>query len=269
MGTVSISAGLIASNPTPPLQNARIVWNNPTPATGWTSPTDDAPLSDNTYDFYSVPSGTQYYVLEPDGASVFSVNAVGIVFKDKTLTDGITELEVQTSPDGVIYSTVAYTFPSVDLVNIGLFSDALDAYLRIKIVSTGGAKLAVVKAGRALEMERAIYAGRSPDDLARRTVAIGNKSDSGQFLGRYTIRRGLNLQYTWSNLSDDFIRDEFEAFIDHAEDKSFFVAWRPISEPKGAVYAWTKGPIQVTNNGKADLKEATMNCDGYRENISG
>jgi hypothetical protein len=113
-------------------------------------------------------------------------------------------------------------------------------------------------------MERAIFGGHTPIDLNRNYAQVGNVSESGQFLGKYTTRRGYATDYSWQNLSASWVHNTFEPWIDYLENGTLFMAWRPLTYDAGAVYGWTEGMPQASNMGVSDRMSLTMKIKGYR-----
>lgn len=99
----------------------------------------------------------------------------------------------------------------------------------VRVTITGGTdrEVAVIYAGDPLRMTQPIYGGHNPIDLQAETSFRNNNSESGQFLGRDIIRRGLQTSYAWRHLDDQWIRDTFKPFIISARKKPFFIKWRP------------------------------------------
>lgn len=126
----------------------------------------------------------------------------------------------------------------------------------IRLTLTGGAtmpKVMVFWPGEVLAMPRPIYGGHRPGTLNRITDLHGSMSEGGQFLGQGFKRHGISSGFSFRNLPAAFMRDEFDAFVEHARSRPYFAAWRPETFPNECVYGWTLTDIAPVNQGKRDF----------------
>ena len=113
-------------------------------------------------------------------------------------------------------------------------------YWRLKINSTTVAStIGVAGIGTALEMDRAVKSGSTLAHEARNDKYINQKSEGGQFLGRSLIRQGVKFSVSFSVQTLSFVRGDWSAFLDHAEQKPFWYSWNP--DYDDAVFVWTDG----------------------------
>lgn len=127
----------------------------------------------------------------------------------------------------------------------------------------GSVTLGVVYIGKALAMERYIYGGHTPGVFSRTTITQTNKSIEGQFIGRSIIRKGLETQFSFENLTADFYRDEFDLFVKAARTSPFFVLWRPQGYANESIYGWTTNDIAPGNQGRRDFMSVSFSVDAY------
>jgi len=88
-------------------------------------------------------------------------------------------------------------------------------------------EVGIMYAGNSLQMPRNIYGGHSPMALSQVTEYQATMSESGQFLGKNIIRKGLETSFNWQFLDDQFYRDSFQPFVESARTLPFFIKWRP------------------------------------------
>jgi hypothetical protein len=151
----------------------------------------------------------------------------------------------------------------------------LDA-IRLRIADPGGASLPTighVRAHRVLEWpQRAQFTGL-PITEARQIEYEFNQSQTGEWLGQTTKRRGLAFNVTIDNLSEAFSADTgptgYRSFRDHADaGQPFFVATRPSKYPDEVAYCFADSLIEserVTPNFRIS-RSVTMSLRGYQRN---
>ena len=106
---------------------------------------------------------------------------------------------------------------------------------------------AVVYAGRLLVLQRRIYVGHRPINLARTANIVSPRSTSGQFLGRIVLSEENNTDVAMQNLTPDWVREFLMPFIRASKEAPFFFAWRPEDYPYETGYAWLTSDPQPVN----------------------
>jgi hypothetical protein len=142
-----------------------------------------------------------------------------------------------------------------------LFGTITARYWRIR-VRNAIAKIAVVYVGAALAMQRKIYQGHTPITLSRITETTQNTSETGQYLGRSIIRKGLKTSCEYQHLTADWYRANFDPFVEAAREAPFFYAWRPIQYPDELGFVWTNGDIRPTNTGPRNFMSVSFSVTG-------
>lgn len=134
-------------------------------------------------------------------------------------------------------------------------------------VSISGLEYGVVFAGKSLEMPRPIYGGHNPINLSHETEYQSTMSETGQFLGRSIIRKGLSSSYKWQNIDPDWYRLIFEPFVQSARTLPFFLKWRPDLFPNETVYGYTTTDITANNQGGGvTLMNIDLSMRGHADN---
>lgn len=187
-------------------------------------------------------------------------NYVGIAAH--TLGEFDNLVEVQHSSDNSVWTTAISGIVQSNAPTLFLFRTVTARYWRIQISGgTGIPAIGVIYIGKVLEMQRPIFQGHSPITMSRETTIKPNRSEGGQFLGRSIIRTGVSSQYQFQNLTDDWVRSNFDPFIISARKYPFFIAWRPETYPEVA-YGWENGDIVPTNSGPRNLMSVSFNVQG-------
>lgn len=132
-----------------------------------------------------------------------------------------------------------------------------------RIVHTGGpVSIGVAKAGLALQMERPMYGGHTPQQLAPKPELRTNTSTTGEFLGRTQIRSMRQTEYNWSNLTAAWIRDNWPSFQSSIATEPFFIAWRP-SSFSDCGFGYVEQIPAPSNQGVRDLMQVGLSFVGY------
>lgn len=227
-----------------PLSHARILYNNLLNAAS-TSDASKA-LKPNTWERWTSASGTMQETFQPQSSVRVSAIAIGA---HNLGTTGST-ITVATAP------TVAGTFtdrgsitPSDNKPIMFLF-DEVDDVEDVRVTVTGGTdrEIGLIYAGVPLQMYQPIYGGHAPVDLSANTEYQMNDSESGNFLGRNIIRRGVSTSYSFQNLDPNWVREKFMPFVESAKTKPFFVKWRP-DRYDATELCYTTGDIKPQNMG--------------------
>lgn len=169
------------------------------------------------------------------------------------------------SNNDTTYTVIGSSSPSDDSPIMFLHDGVTSSEWRVTIDRAGGPKIAVIRIGSVLQMERPFYGGFSPVHWNRTTQLVGNKSEGGQFLGRDTISRGFAARYEWQNLSNTWIRSNLDGkagLIQAVEMEPFFIAWRASAE-QDCDYVWTAGPVGgPVFSGTRDLATFSIEAEG-------
>lgn len=146
-----------------------------------------------------------------------------------------------------------------------LFPKVSARYWRVSIAGPVNARIAHIRFGEILAMQRPLFAGHQPGPLSRETVLSSNVSERGQFLGRSVIRAGVREAFSWQHLEPDWYRDNFDPFVLDARKNPFFIAWRPVPDRPSkddVIYGWVNDDIAPSNMGVRDFMTVSMNVDG-------
>ena len=254
---------MIAKTPSHPERLALIGYSNL--LTGSTA----APLAltANTYERYEPASGAVVAKFDLDALSPINYIAIAahnigtqdsgteILFQYATSIGGaLTDIESITPTDN---GAIMINFDSIDVAQIAITTNA----------TTSGLEIGVVYAGVTLQMQQPIYGGHTPIDLSAVVTYQSTMSDSGQFLGRNVIRKGLETTFNWQHLEDDWIRSTFKPFIISAQTLPFFIKWRPDYYDTTA-FGYTTGDIKPSNmGGGSRLMSVSMNMRAHADVI--
>lgn len=171
-------------------------------------------------------------------------------------------LELKTFDGGAWTTFVSPVAIPDDSPIMVIFSPQTDTGARIRISGGTEPEIGVVKFGQALQMERPLYGGHSPLDLARQTTMRSNKSSTGEFLGRTKLRTMFSTSFDWQNLTASWVRTNWRPFQLALEEEPFFIAWRPITFSEVGLCYVDEMPIP-NNQGVRDLMSVSMSVIGY------
>lgn len=167
-------------------------------------------------------------------------------------------LEVQTYASGSYTDLITATAITDDMPIFVIFSEQTDTRARIRITNGSAPTIGFIKFGKAFQMERPLYGGHAPLDLARQTELRSNYSETGEFLGRTKQRTYGSTSFAWSNLTAAWIRSNWKRFQKAIETEPFVIAWRPETFSEVGFCQTDQVPIPQ-NQGVRDLMSVEMN----------
>ncbi|MDW4550887.1 hypothetical protein R5H32_16110 [Defluviimonas sp. D31] len=234
----------------------------------------------------SLPFRTQVGATALSGAGVYiwDTAAGGSGGGDNYAGDGVSglhvwgfQLEAGTAPSSYIATTTAaVASPWRDLTPWAAITSAAPIFAifplrsarrwRIQVSGTTAPAIGFVRFGRALQFEeRTRYPGRTPFELARNARVIGARSVTGEPLTRIKLRDGQGLAFSWSFLSEAWVKAELPAFVRALEADLFVIAERPGTHPEDVALCWISGEAlpRPAAAGIADLHDFALNAEGY------
>lgn len=165
-----------------------------------------------------------------------------------------------------VWTDVHVMEPQDDRPIMGLFSELEASQLRVSLSGyTGQPSIGIVHLGLALRLQRNIYVGHSPINLARNTTIKPNTSMGGQFLGRSIQRKGAGTQIAIGNLTPEWYREQFEPFVQHARTSAFFWSWRPNDYSAEVGYVWTGDDLAPSNQRSNGMMQVSFKVEGITE----
>lgn len=128
--------------------------------------------------------------------------------------------------------------------------------------------IGIAMMGKALAMQRGVTLNHAPITLSRRTNVRPNVSEGGQTLGRSILRAGVSTQISFAHLERDWLRDEFEPFIESARVHPFGWVWAPVDYPAEVAFIWTpagRPDITPVHTGQQEYMSVTFDVEGIVE----
>ena len=147
-----------------------------------------------------------------------------------------------------------------------MINDDLGADLVLKsykITVSRAAQIAIIRAGKALQMQRAIYGGHNVSLWNRATEGQQAFSETGQWLGRTQKRLAYANSYEWMHIKASWYRDNFEPFAQTLPLKPFAIAGNPSKMPQDVAWAWSAGDVSPQNMGLRDFVTFGMQVTGF------
>lgn len=162
--------------------------------------------------------------------------------------------------------------PGTDRVLAFLFGEVTASRFRFYFSGENSpAELPAVKVammGKALAMQRGVTLNHAPITLSRRTVARPQISEGGKLLGRSILREGVATTIAFEHLEADWLRENFEPFIESARVYPFGWVWHPVSYSAEVAYVWTPAgseDIRPEHAGNPDRMNVTFEVEGVIE----
>jgi len=162
------------------------------------------------------------------------------------------------------YDLIPWTQLTTDMPVFAIFEPVTAQAWRIRLTNGTVPEIGVVKFGKALQMQRALYGGHTPLDYARQTIMRSNRSVTGEFLGRTKLRNTLATSYDWAHLKRDWLDANWKDFQLAIEEEPFFLAWRPGDFSEVGLCYTDQMPVP-SSMGIRDLFQVSLNVSarGY------
>lgn len=163
------------------------------------------------------------------------------------------------SPNSVIDPFV----PDDDGPLIFRFIPTILSQIRLRLSpGVSSAQMAVVYVGQLLTLERTMWQGHTPINLARRKKLVSGQSESGNFLGRIITTQWRETNINLSHIGLDFYRTHVDPWIEASQEKPFFFGWRPQTYPGDTGYCWTINDPQPMHEGPSGLISINLEVQG-------
>ncbi len=173
---------------------------------------------------------------------------------------GATVLFLHDSNGDGSFTQIDSVTPTDDSPIMFIFEPITSADWRIRIDDGAMPEAAVVKVGKALQMERQINGNHRPEVYNRNTVSDTNRSETGETLGRTVQRTSLDASFSWNILTDDWVDANWPDLQLAVEKEPFFVAWRPLDRQEVALCDATDTP-QVNYTGDSNFMTGLLRAE--------
>ena len=134
---------------------------------------------------------------------------------------------------------------------------------RYEVSVDGEAQIGIIRAGKALQMQRSIYSGHNVSLWNRVTEGQQAFSETGQWLGRTQKRLAYANSYEWEHITAPWYRDNFEPFAQTLPLKPFAIAGNPEAMPQDVAWGWAQGDVQPQNMGVRNFVTMGIQVTGF------
>jgi hypothetical protein len=123
-------------------------------------------------------------------------------------------------------------------------------------------QLAVMYAGKLLQLERRIYVGHRVLSFNRRATVVTGLSEEATFLGRLVLGETNEATLDIKNATPAFYRSDIEPWLRDATRRPFFFAWRPFDYPAEVGFCWLSADAQMTNQRSNGMVQVSASLRG-------
>jgi hypothetical protein len=134
---------------------------------------------------------------------------------------------------------------------------------RYQVSVPSASAVAIIRAGKALQLQQPFYGGHNPALWSRVTEGQQSFSETGQWLGRTQKRLAYANSYEWMHVPATWYRDNFEPFAQTLPLKPFAIAGNPQAMPYDVAWAWAAGDVSPQNMGLRNFVTFGMQVTGY------
>ena len=264
---MTLSTSGYTVGPNQPLNHARILY---APIAGTiTADGADGDLAANDFTSQKWACGT----LPADWTLVTAANAsVDTVFiaAHNLGSTGSTVIIKTAATVGGAFTTRATVVPADDSAIAVMINSGGTPYVirEIQIEITGAsdaAKIGIIRAGVALQMQRPVFGGVRPIGLNRLVETRHAISETGQWLGRTIQRQASRTTMDWQNLSAAWVRSDFRPFSLALPQTPFGFVQNPLRMPESVAWCWTDQAPAPENMGVRDLMSVSLEITGLLE----
>ncbi len=212
------------------------------------------------------PSPTTYYIYMAN-PNLISINYVGVAghnFGDNA-GNVLMQYKTQYSMDNSTWTDAISLHQQLDnRAIIMAFTPVIAPFWRIVVVVEAyeeetelKIKVAHVRAGTLLRLQRSMYVGVTPFTIDREVDLVDRDGDTGLYLGDIVKREFQNYTINQNHNDPGFVRTYILPFLDHCglvgkisygPQGSFFAGWRPDLYPNEVIYCHPPRQIQRPKN---------------------
>lgn len=174
-------------------------------------------------------------------------------------------VKAQYSTNGTTWTdATSYTAPADGSTIFQAFDGIWASHWRVTTNTTlGPAIMAGVMIGEAMTFERGLKAGFSPSSLSPKVESKVLMSELGVNLASSIIRTGIKGNISLTNLSPDWVRDNWVPMIDHLNNGLPCVfSWDYVGHPDEAVLIWKTSDIPAPTYASKKFMSANLDFEG-------
>jgi hypothetical protein len=216
----------------------------------------------NTADYFQ-PNTTGTINITLTLSAAGSANYFALYNQDLYLNGGAIRLQywngaawVNATPD---------IYPLDNSPKVMFFDEKSSTQWRVVITCSVIPNIGVLSFGQYLPMQYGNYLNWTPPILARSTKVTNNLSETGAFLGRSILSKGMLTNLVLQYAQDSWVRDNWLPFIRHAEQKPFFWSPNVDDHPTEAAFCWTEGDITPPTHSQYGFMGAEIQVRGLIE----
>lgn len=213
------------------------------------------------YEWYGVAStGIQYITWTY--ATSHTVDYLGIFSHNLSETNSNLSFEYF---DGVEWLPIVTALAtSNSQVIVRAFTPVTSDKFRIKLNSGSlDLKIGIVSFGEYLEMETGADGGFALPHLETKDKAVNGMSETGLLLGRSIIAKYGTANFNFSVITQQWVRNNWIDFIDHAKTKPFFISWNNDQYPDDAIFGITSKDIRSPRFNEGEIMSISLSCDAW------
>lgn len=205
---------------------------------------------ENVYDWlpqdFFAPSASGSYTITCTFSNVQTANCMALYNQNLSSNSGTIQLQYY---DGSTWQNATDNIsPSDNKPRIVYFDTQASTQWRFVVSSAPASYIGCLFFGEYMGLELGIRNGFVPPRFSHDNNMITNVAQNGNFIGRSIVSQTGNVNIPVEYMTDQWARDNWEAFIAHAELKPFFFTWDAVNYPNEHAFAWTTDKSFSTSN---------------------
>lgn len=162
---------------------------------------------------------------EVDSGSDTPFNCAGIVWHN-LFSKGVSSLSIETSPDGVVWTSVGTLPVTSDDPIFSVFDDITSRYQRARFVTTSDdSYIGHIHIGKTLDSPRGQRRNFGVPMINNLDSVRTNKGVTGVLLGRSKDFGGVSIDIRMKLVRHSWVSQNWEAFVEKTDATPFFTCW--------------------------------------------
>ena len=258
--TLSTTGYTLGSNE--PLTNARILYSTVTGSVTGSGATPELAANDYTFQRWVPGTGAVSWLLTLSAAA----NIDTVFIAAHSLSGKTVVIATSSSATGA-FTDRATISPADNGTIAAMISQSTGnpistRRLRISVDDGDDVTVGIIRAGVALQLTQAFYAGHTPTSINRVTQAKQQFSETGQWLGRQLMRQAVTGSYSWEHLRIDWYRTYFEPFAETLPLYPFGIIGNPARFSDDVAWCWTDSDVAPETMGVNDYVSVSLAVTG-------
>ena len=205
---------------------------------------------------YFTPAASGAYTITCIFANAKTANCMA--WYNQSLSDNSGTIQLQYWDGSAWQNASDNISPSNNDPRVVYFDAQASTQWRFNISSTPASSIGILFFGEYLGLELGIRNGFTPPRFSHNNNYVSNVAQNGNFIGRSIVSQSGVVSIPVEYMTDQWARDNWDSFTDHAELKPFFFTWDAVNYPNEHAFAWSTDKSFSTTNQTFNRMQSTI-----------